>query len=78
MMKKAFENRFRIMNNINNFLINLMFSGDSAIFTNTDAGVTNIIYHTINLDKTKVATTDEALMNIHLDGIQIEQIQEFK
>jgi hypothetical protein len=73
---------------VDNFLTDLMFADDSAIFADTDAEATDILYHIasiaqsyglrINIDKTKVMTTDGSQANVHLDEVQIEQVQEFK
>uniref|UniRef100_A0A915L601 Reverse transcriptase n=1 Tax=Romanomermis culicivorax TaxID=13658 RepID=A0A915L601_ROMCU len=59
-----------------------------TIFANTDAEVTDILHYItrnaqlyglrINADKTKVLSTGGSLASIHLDSVQIEQVQEFK
>uniref|UniRef100_A0A914X7K8 Reverse transcriptase domain-containing protein n=1 Tax=Plectus sambesii TaxID=2011161 RepID=A0A914X7K8_9BILA len=87
-MRKAFEDRHGVQYDVNNFLTNLIFADDSAIFTNTDTEATDIFYHIahiaqsyglrINADKTKVMMMDGSQANIHLNGVQIEQVQEFK
>uniref|UniRef100_A0A8C9WNT6 Reverse transcriptase domain-containing protein n=1 Tax=Scleropages formosus TaxID=113540 RepID=A0A8C9WNT6_SCLFO len=42
-MRKAFEGRCGVQYNENNFLTDLMFADDSAIFADTDAEATNIL-----------------------------------
>ena len=61
-----------------------MFSDDG----DNDAEATDILYDIarraksygliINADKTKVLTSDFSPPNIQLDGVQIEQVREFK
>uniref|UniRef100_A0A8C9V5H6 Reverse transcriptase domain-containing protein n=1 Tax=Scleropages formosus TaxID=113540 RepID=A0A8C9V5H6_SCLFO len=75
-MRKAFEGRCGVQYDVNNFLTDLMFADNSAIFADTDAEATDILRQIVH--KTKVMTTDGSEANIHLDGIQIEQVQEFK
>ncbi|RXM33269.1 LINE-1 retrotransposable element ORF2 protein [Acipenser ruthenus] len=87
-MRKAFEGRRGVQCDENTYVTVLMFADDSAIFTDTDAEATDILYSIvrvaepygikINADKTTVLTTDESPANVHLDGAQIEQVQEFK
>ena len=87
-MRKAFGGRRGVQYDVNNFLTDLMFADDSAIFADTDAEATDILYDVariaqsyglkINAEKTKVMTTDGSQANVHLDGTQIEQVQEFK
>jgi CRISPR/Cas system CSM-associated protein Csm2 small subunit len=87
-MRETFENRRGVQYDVNNFLTDLMFADDSAIFADTDAEATDILYHIariaqsyglrINADKTKVMTTDGSQAIVHLDGVQIEHVQEFK
>jgi len=65
-----------------------VFADDSAIFAEADAEATNILYNIarisqsyglkINVDKTKVLTTDGSAASVHLDGAQVEQVEEFK
>jgi len=65
-----------------------MFADDSAIFANDDAEATNILNDIariaqsyglkINADKTKVMVLDGSQAIVHLEGTQIEQVQEFK
>ncbi|RXM98263.1 RNA-directed DNA polymerase from mobile element jockey [Acipenser ruthenus] len=87
-MRKAFEGRRGVQCDENTYVTDLMFADDSAIFADTDAEATDILYSIarvaelyglkINADKTKVLTTDGSPANVHLDGTQIEQVQEFK
>ena len=77
-MREAFKGR-RIQFGLNNFLTDLMFSNDSAVFADADARVTNSLYNIahiaqsyglkINADKTKVITTDGSPANVYLEGI---------
>ena len=87
-MREAFKNKRGVQFGLNNFLTDLMFADDSAVFADADAKATNILYNIthiaqsyglkINADKTKVITTDGSSANIYLDGIQIEQVEKFK
>lgn len=55
----------------------LMSADDSAILH--DIAQTAKSYGLeINMDKTKVLTTDGSRTTVHLEGVQIEQVQEFK
>uniref|UniRef100_A0A669EVJ2 Reverse transcriptase domain-containing protein n=1 Tax=Oreochromis niloticus TaxID=8128 RepID=A0A669EVJ2_ORENI len=40
--------------------------------------VTDAIMRKLNAEKTKVLTTDGSPAIVHLDGVQIEQVQQFK
>ena len=87
-LREAFKGRSGVQFGLNNFLTDLMFADDSAVFADADAGATNILYNIvhiaqsyglkINADKTKVITTDGSPANVYLDGIQIEQVEKFK
>lgn len=62
-----------------------MSTDDTDIFANTDAQVTDISYQfahisqryslRIDVDKNKVITSDGSQINVHLSGVQIEQVQ---
>ena len=87
-MRQAFRDRKGVQYDKNGFITDLMFADDSAIFTNSDTEATNTlrdIAHiaqgyglTINAEKTKVLVTDGTLATVDLEGIQIEQVREFK
>ncbi|XP_023231892.1 uncharacterized protein LOC111631815 [Centruroides sculpturatus] len=65
-----------------------MFADDSAVFADNDVVATDTLYDIatiaqsyglkINVDKTKVLTTDGSRATVYLNGVQIEQVQEFK
>ena len=89
-MREAFKGKRGVQFGLNNFLTDLMFADDSAVFANADADAeaTNILYNNahiaqsyglkINANKTKVITTDGSPANVYLEGIQIEQVEKFK
>ncbi|EYB96255.1 hypothetical protein Y032_0152g2888 [Ancylostoma ceylanicum] len=65
-----------------------MFAEDSAFFAETDPEATDIISSiakiaeshglTINGDKAKIMTTDGSEAKVDLEGVQLEQVREFK
>ena len=77
--REALKGRRGVQFGLNNFLTDLMFSNDSAVFADADAEATNILYNIthisqsyglkINADKTKVITTDGSPENVYLEGI---------
>ena len=87
-MRKAFKGKRGVQFGLNNFLTDLMFADDSAVFADANAKATNILYNIahiaqsyglkINADKTKVINTDGSPANVYLEGIQIEQVKKFK
>ena len=87
-MRQAFKGKRGVQFGLNNFLTDLMFADDSAVFADVDAGATNILYNIahivqsyslkINADKTKVITTDGSPANVYLEGIQIKQVEKIK
>ncbi|EYC27241.1 hypothetical protein Y032_0009g600 [Ancylostoma ceylanicum] len=87
-MKKVFDGRSGVQYGDNQFLTDLMFADDSAIFAETDTEATDIISSIaevaesyglrINGDKTKIMTTDGSEAKVYLEGVQLEQVQEFK
>uniref|UniRef100_A0A914X1W4 Reverse transcriptase domain-containing protein n=1 Tax=Plectus sambesii TaxID=2011161 RepID=A0A914X1W4_9BILA len=70
------------------FITDLAYADDSAIFANNDAEATDILYAVaraacpyglhINVGKTKVLTTDGTTATVHLDGELVEQVPEFR
>ena len=86
-MREAFKSRRGVQFGLNNFLTDLMFADDSAVFANVDVEATSILCNIahiaqsyglkINADKTKVITTNGSPAIIYLDGIQIEQVEQF-
>ncbi|EYC03920.1 hypothetical protein Y032_0091g2500 [Ancylostoma ceylanicum] len=87
-MKKVFDGRSGVQYGDNQFLTDLMFADDSAIFAETYTEATDIISSIaevaesyglrINGDKTKIMTTDGSEAKVYLEGVQLEQVQEFK
>ena len=87
-VREAFKGKRGVQFGLNNFLTDLMFADDSAVFADADAEATNILYNIahitqsyslkINADKTKVMTTDGSPANVYLEGIQIEQVEKIK
>uniref|UniRef100_A0A914XBV3 Reverse transcriptase domain-containing protein n=1 Tax=Plectus sambesii TaxID=2011161 RepID=A0A914XBV3_9BILA len=87
-MRVVFANRHSAQYNVNQFITDLMFADDSAVFANTDAEATDTLYNIaqiaqsyglkINAEKTKALTTDGLPAHVHLNGVQIEQVREFK
>ncbi|CAM4496109.1 unnamed protein product [Leuciscus chuanchicus] len=88
-MRKVFEGRRGVQFDENGSSVtDLMFADDSGVLAEDDAEATDILYEIasvaqsyglkINVDKTKVLTTDGSPADVNLDGIQIEQVQKFK
>jgi Reverse transcriptase (RNA-dependent DNA polymerase) len=65
-----------------------MFADDSAVFANSDAEATDILYNIanaarpyglkINVEKTKIITSDGSPSMVYLDGVQLKQEKQFK
>lgn len=87
-MRSVFNGRLGVQFDAEQYLTDLAFADDSAIFANDDAEATDILFQVartaltyglrINAEKTKVLTTDGSVANVHLEGVQIEQFGEFK
>ena len=87
-MRKALQGRQGVQYDEDYSVTDLMFADDSAILTDNDAEATDILCDIariaqsyglkINVDKTKVLTTDGSQATVHFEGVQIEQVQEFK
>ncbi len=87
-MRRAFKNKQGVKYGIDGYATDLAFADDSAILAETDAEANDILNDIsrftdpfglkINIDKTKVLTTDGSQANIFLEGIKIEQVQYFK
>lgn len=87
-MRKVFAGRQGVQFDSNDSVTDLMFAVDRAIFAKGDADATDILHDIaqtaksygleINVDKTKELTTDGSRTTVHLEGVQIEQVQEFK
>lgn len=87
-MRKAFEGRRGVQASTDRFITDLMFADDSAIFAEDDTETTHVLYditrHSklyglkVNAEKTKVLTTDGSPTIVHLDGVQIKQVQQFQ
>ncbi|CAM4528368.1 unnamed protein product [Leuciscus chuanchicus] len=85
-MRKVFEGRRGVQLDENGSSVtDLMFADDSGVLAKDDAEATDILYEIasvaqsyglkINVDQTKVLTTDGSPADVNLDGIQIEQVQ---
>ncbi|EYC36865.1 hypothetical protein Y032_0849g2671 [Ancylostoma ceylanicum] len=76
-MKKVFDGRSGVQYGDNQFLTDLMFVDDSAIFaeTVTVAEVAESYGLRINGDKRKIMTTDGSEAKLYLEGVQLEQVQ---
>ncbi|RXN17950.1 hypothetical protein ROHU_026500 [Labeo rohita] len=67
------------------FVTDLMFADDSAIFVQDDAEATDILYDIarharpyglkISAEKTKVMTTDGSPATVYLEDVLLEQVQ---
>uniref|UniRef100_A0A914W8L9 Reverse transcriptase domain-containing protein n=1 Tax=Plectus sambesii TaxID=2011161 RepID=A0A914W8L9_9BILA len=87
-MRAVFANRHGAQYDVNQFITDLMFADDGAVFADTDAEATDTLYNIariaqsyglkINAEKTKALTTDGSPAHVHLNGGQIEQVREFK
>ncbi len=87
-MRRAVKNKQGVKYGIDGYATDLAFADDSAILADTDAEANDILNDIsrftdpfglkINIDKTKVLTTDGSQANIFLEGIKIEQVQYFK
>ena len=87
-MRKVFQGRCGVQYDKDNFATDLMFADDSAILANDNAEATDILRDIariaqsyglkINVDKTKVLTTNGSPSTVYLSGTQIKQIQNFK
>jgi hypothetical protein len=87
-MREVFRDRHGVRFGNQHLITDLMFADDSAIFANDDAEATAILNDIartakpyglqINAEKTRVLTTDGSLTTVQLDGVQIEQVKEFK
>ncbi|VDO18840.1 unnamed protein product [Heligmosomoides polygyrus] len=87
-MRKVFSGRQGVQIGDNQFVTDLMFADDSAIFANTDAEANDILriiaaialpYRlTVNAEKAKALTTDGSPCTLYLHNSQIEQVAEFK
>uniref|UniRef100_A0A914XPG8 Reverse transcriptase domain-containing protein n=1 Tax=Plectus sambesii TaxID=2011161 RepID=A0A914XPG8_9BILA len=87
-VRAAFANRHGVQYDVDQFITDLMFADDSAVFADTDAEATDTLYNIariaqsyglkINAEKTKALTTDGLPTHVHLNGVQIEQVREFK
>ncbi|RXN27394.1 hypothetical protein ROHU_020086 [Labeo rohita] len=70
------------------FVTDLMFADDSAIFVQDDAEAADILYDIarharpyglkISAKKTKVMTTDGSSATVYLEDVQLEQVQKLK
>ena len=84
-MREAFKGKRGVQFGLNNFLTDLIFANDSAVFVDADAEATGILCNILHIaqsyglkiiaDKTKVITTDGSPATVYLDGIQIEQVE---
>ncbi len=87
-MRKAFKDKQGVQYAIYRYATDLEFVDYSAILADTDAKATDTLNDIsritepfglkINIDKTKVLTTDGSPANMYLEGITIEHVQNFK
>ncbi len=87
-MRKAFKDKQGVHYAIYRYATDLAFADYSAILADTDAEATDTLNDIsrftepfglkINIDKTKVLTTDGSPANMYLEGIKIEHVQNFK
>ncbi|KAL0192339.1 hypothetical protein M9458_010635, partial [Cirrhinus mrigala] len=87
-MRRAFDGRRGVQFADDQFVTDLMFADDSAIFAQDDAEATDILYDIacharpyglkISAEKTKVMTTDGSPATVYLEDVQLEQVQKFK
>ncbi|VDO87171.1 unnamed protein product [Heligmosomoides polygyrus] len=87
-MQKVCSGRQGVQIGDNQFVTDLMFADDSAIFADSDAEANDILREiaaialpyglTKNAEKTTALTTDRPPCTLFLDNSQIEQVAEFK
>ena len=87
-MRKVFQGRCGVQYDNDNFATDLVFADESAILANDDTEATNILRDIariaesyglkINVDKTKVLTTNGSPSTVYLNGTQIKQVQDSK
>ena len=87
-MRKVFTDRHGTLYDANQSITDLMYADDSAIFADEDHEASLILRDIqeaarpfglkINTDKTKVLTTDGSPGQVFLDGVQLEQVPQFK
>jgi hypothetical protein len=87
-MRKVFEGRQGVKFGQDQFITDLMYADDSAIFAENETEATQILHDIktiahpfglkINTDKTKVLSSDGSPVIVQLDGVQLEQVNEFK
>ncbi|RXN27750.1 hypothetical protein ROHU_019759 [Labeo rohita] len=87
-MRRAFDGCRGVQFADDQFVTDLMFADDSAIFAHDDAEATDILYDIarharpyglkISAEKTKVMTTDGSPAAVYLEDVQLEQVQKFK
>ncbi|KAI2650200.1 putative 149 kDa protein [Labeo rohita] len=86
LLKSAYDGSTSLVHD--QFVTDLMFADDSAIFAQDDAGATDILYDIarharpyglkISAEKTKVMTTDGSPAIVYLEDVHLEQVQKFK
>jgi hypothetical protein len=87
-MRKAFDGQRGVQFGQDQYVTDLMYADDSAVFAETETEASEILQRIktaaypyglkINADKTKAFTSDGSHVSIHLDGFQLEQVQQFK
>ncbi|KAL6730841.1 hypothetical protein Aduo_001773 [Ancylostoma duodenale] len=87
-MRRVFKKRAGVECGQQQFVTDLMYADDVAIFANDKAEATSILNDIsvtaqpygliINAEKTKVLTTDGAPVIVHLNEAELEQVQNFK
>ncbi|EYB84735.1 hypothetical protein Y032_0311g2149 [Ancylostoma ceylanicum] len=87
-MRSVMKNRIGVEFGRGQFITDLMYADDIAIFANDEDEAMSILHDismiskaygpTINAEKTKVLTTDGTLVSVLLNGVELEQVQHFK
>ncbi|EYC40231.1 hypothetical protein Y032_0623g763 [Ancylostoma ceylanicum] len=87
-MRSVMKNRIGVEFGRGQFITDLMYADDLAIFANDEDEAISILHDismiseayglTINADKTTILTTDGTPVSVLLNGVELEQVQHFK
>ena len=87
-MRKVFQNGHGVKFGINVSVTDLMFADESVILAEDDTEATNTLHDItqiaqtfglqINVEKTKILSTGGLPAYVHLNGVEIEQVTDFK
>ncbi|EYC46121.1 hypothetical protein Y032_0407g912 [Ancylostoma ceylanicum] len=87
-MRSVMKNRIGVEFGRGQFVTDLMYADDIAIFANDEDEAMSFLHDismiskayglTINAEKTKVLTTDGTSVSVLLNGVELEQVQHFK